>query len=255
MDSIERFSNRVENYVKYRPSYPKAIVGFMTAELNLRPESAIADVGAGTGKLTELFLDNGNPVFAVEPNEEMLAAAQTLLGDRPNFYPIAGTAEATTLPNQSADFITAGQAFHWFNHDKTKMEFRRILKPGGYVLLIWNEWRQDTPFLQAYQDIVARYSVDYGAVNRKQVTGENKETALGSFLGKFQTRTFDNTQLFDFDGVKGRLLSSSYSPLSNHPNHQPMLAALEAAFAAHAENGRISFNYDCQVFYGQLRAR
>jgi SAM-dependent methyltransferase len=249
MDSIARFSSRVKNYVKYRPSYPPVLLEFMTAELGLTPTAVIADVGAGTGKLTELFLDNGNPVYAVEPNEAMLAEAQDLLSNRPNFYPIAATAEATTLPGQSVDFITAAQAFHWFDHDKAKVEFRRILRPAGYVLLIWNEWLQDTPILQAYEDIVARYSMGYGAVTRRRVTGESKEQTLGRFLGPFRTRTFDNNQLLDFAGLKGRLLSSSYSPLPGHPNHEPMLAELQAAFDDYAENGRIRFTYDCQLFY------
>ncbi|MCB8943403.1 MAG: class I SAM-dependent methyltransferase [Ardenticatenaceae bacterium] len=252
MNSVARFSSRVGNYVKYRPSYPAAIVAFMSAELGLTPKAQIADVGAGTGKLTELFLENGNPVFAVEPNEDMLAAAQSLLGDYPNFYPIAATAEHTTLPDQSADFVTAAQAFHWFDHARAKVEFRRILKPRGTVLLIWNEWRHDSPFLQAYQEIVNQFSVDYGAVNRKRVTGESKEDILQAFLGSYQSRTFDNVQLFDFEGVKGRLLSSSYAPLRDHPNHQPMVAALRAAFDEYAENGRIPFAYDCHVHYGQL---
>ncbi len=252
MNSVERFSSRVENYVKYRPSYPIAIVDFMTAELNLRPTDTIADIGAGTGKLTELFLDNGNPVYAVEPNEAMLEAAQTLLGDRSHFYPIAAAAEATTLPSQSADFITAAQAFHWFDHDRAKIEFQRILKPGGSVLLIWNMWRQDTPFLQAYQDIIDRYGVDYGKVKRQRVTEEDKGQTLRRFLGDYRTRVFANVQQFDFDGVKGRLLSSSYSPLSDHPNHEPMLAALREAFAIYAANGRIPFTYDCYVNYRQF---
>ena len=252
MNSVTRFSSRVVNYVKYRPSYPQAIVDFMSAELCLTSTATIADVGAGTGKLTELFLENGNVVYAVEPNEAMMVVAQDLLGSRPNFYPIAATAESTTLPNECVGFIVAGQAFHWFDHDKAKVEFRRILKPGGVVLLIWNEWQQSSPFLQAYQAIVAEYSVDYGAVNRKRVTGESKEDVFQRFWGDYQTRTFENVQLFDFEGVKGRLLSSSYSPLPDHPNHEPMLAALREAFAAFAENGRIPFIYDCHVHYGQL---
>ena len=252
MNSVDRFSSRVAGYVKYRPSYPDAVIEFMTAELGLTPNAMIADVGAGTGKLTALFLDHGNRVFAVEPNEDMLAAAQMLLGDSPDFYPIAATAEHTTLPEQSVDFITAAQAFHWFDHARAKVEFRRLLKPGGWVLLIWNEWRQDTPFLQAYQGIVKQYSVDYGAVNRKRVTGESKEDILQAFLGEYQTRTFDNVQLFDFEGVKGRLLSSSYAPLPNHANHKPMIAALRDAFDAYAENGRVPFAYDCHVHYGRL---
>jgi SAM-dependent methyltransferase len=160
-------------------------------------------------------------------------------------------AEATTLPSESADFITAAQAFHWFDHERAKVEFQRILKPGGTVLLIWNEWRQDSSFLQAYQEIVNQYSIDYGAVNRKRVT-ESKEDELQKFLGDYQTRTFENGQLFDFAGVKGRLLSSSYAPLPDHANYQPMLGALWVAFDAFAVNGRISFTYDCHVHYGQI---
>lgn len=251
MNSVDRFSSRVADYVKYRPSYPPAIVEFMTAELGLTPAAMMADVGAGTGKLTELFLENGNHVFAVEPNEEMLAAAQILLGHYPNFYPIQATAETTTLPPESVNYITAAQAFHWFDHDRVKVEFQHIIRPGGMVLLIWNEWRQDTPFLQAYQAVVNRYSVDYGAVNRKRVS-ESKGDELRRFLGNYQTRTFENVQLFDFAGVKGRLLSSSYAPLSDHPNHAPMMAALREAFGEYAENGRISFTYDCHVHYGQM---
>ena len=251
-NSVERFSSRVENYVKYRPSYPAAIIDFMAADLKLTPTAMVADIGAGTGKLSELFVDNGNVVFAVEPNENMLAAAQSLLGNRPNFHPITATAELTTLPNECADFIVAGQAFHWFDWDKAKVEFHRLLKPGGPVLLIWNEWQQTSPFLQRYQAIVTQYSVNHRAVGRKRVTGESKEDVLRRFLGDFQTRTFENVQLFDFEGVKGRLLSSSYSPLPGHPNHEPMLMALQAAFEEYEENGRIPFVYDCNVYYGQL---
>jgi ubiquinone/menaquinone biosynthesis C-methylase UbiE len=185
----------------------------------------------------------------------MREAAVALLGDRTHFQAIEAPAEATTLPNESLDFITAAQAFHWFAQAKAKIEFRRILRPEGYVLLIWNEWRQDTPFLQTYQDIVESYSVDYGAVNRRRVTEESKEEAFQRFFGNYETRTFDNVQLLDFAGVKGRLLSSSYAPLAEHTNHAPMLAALQAAFDEYAVDGRIAFTYDCHVHYGHLDHR
>src|SRR5262245_17011202 len=132
-DSTTRFSTRVENYVKYRPGYPPAVVDLLRRECPLSDASVVVDVGSGTGILTELFLKYGHPVFAVEPNEEMRKAAERLLGDRAGFHSIVGTAEATTLPDCSVDLISAGQAFHWFDRERAHREFVRILKPGGWV--------------------------------------------------------------------------------------------------------------------------
>ncbi|MDQ3749378.1 MAG: class I SAM-dependent methyltransferase, partial [Acidobacteriota bacterium] len=101
VDSIERFSNRVENYVKYRPSYPKEVLDLFTAEMNLQKDSVIADIGAGTGISAKLFLENGNQVFGVEPNETMRKAAEEFLKDFSNFKSINGTAENTSLENES----------------------------------------------------------------------------------------------------------------------------------------------------------
>lgn len=251
MDSVERFSNRVENYVKYRPSYPPAILDFMRAELDFSAASVVADIGAGTGKLSELFLDNGNPVYAVEPNEAMRAAAVQAFGARPNFHPLAATAEATTLPDETADFITAGQAFHWFDARRAGVEFRRILRPGGTVLLIWNEWREDTPFMKAYQQIVDQYALNYSESSRRRTTQDDPEARLAHVIGDYQVRRFDNVQLFDFAGLKGRLLSSSYTPLAGHPSYEPMLAALQAIFDRYQQGSVVHFGYECNVYYGR----
>ncbi|HVF86185.1 MAG TPA: class I SAM-dependent methyltransferase [Pyrinomonadaceae bacterium] len=251
-DSIQRFSSRVSNYVKFRPTYPPAVVDLLKNECDLTSDSTIADVGSGTGILGELFLRNGNRVLGVEPNREMRAAGERLLKDYPNFTSVDGKAEATTLGNGSVDFVTAGQAFHWFDVEKTREEFARILKPGGWVVLVWNERQTDsTPFLRDYEQMLLTFGTDYEAVSHKQVDRNRIVPFFGP--GGFELRTFANQQLFDFESLKGRLLSASYTPEAGHPNHAPMLDALQRIFHEYQSGGRVTVEYDTNVFYGHLR--
>jgi SAM-dependent methyltransferase len=254
MDSTKRFSNRVENYTKYRPSYPKEeLLGLLAVECGLTSASVIADVGSGTGIMTRIFLENGNRVFAVEPNPEMRHAAEQLLAAYPQFVSVPATAEATTLHAGVADFVVAAQAFHWFNRDQARIEFVRILKPGGWVVLVWNE-RPDssTPLLADYEQLLRTYSVDYASVDHRNVTSE----MLRSFFApdEYISRTLSYAQTLDFEGLKGRLLSSSYSPLPGDAGFEPMLEGLRAAFDAHQIDGYVSMEYDTQLYYGHLRA-
>ena len=148
-DSNTRFSDRVADYVRTRPGYPTAVLDILGTETGLNPATVVADVGAGTGLSAELFLRNGNTVFGVEPNREMREAAESLLAGYANFHSVAGSAESTTLPDASVDLIVAGQAFHWFDVPRARAEFRRILRPDGVVVLMWNTRRLDTtPFLR-----------------------------------------------------------------------------------------------------------
>ena len=250
MQSVERFSSRVENYAKYRPGYPTAIVDLLREECGLKEGSLIADIGSGTGKLCELFLANGNRVIGVEPNAAMRAAAESIFAGTRNFQSIEGTAESTTLDDASVDFIIAGQAFHWFEPLKAKEECRRILKPNGWVVVIWNERQTDTtPFLRAYETLLLTYGTDYNEVRH-----ENAEPAVKEFFApripKFAQ--FPNHQEFDFQALRGRLCSSSYTPEPSSPSFQPMLAELESTFNTHQEAGIVRFEYDTRVFYEQL---
>ena len=250
-DSTRRFSSRVENYVKYRPSYPAEVVGLLAAECGLTPVTLVADIGSGTGLLAELFLKNGNRVQGVEPNREMREAGARLLGSYANFTSVDGTAEATTLGDQSIDVITAGQAFHWFDRDRARAEFARILRPGGWVALVWNERRVGTTaFLDAYERLLRSYSSEYETLNHRQVD----QATIAAFFaqGTFRTQTFENRQIFDLAGVTGRLLSSSYTPEPGHPQHQPMLDALAAIVGAQQVDGTVAFEYDTNVYFGQL---
>lgn len=250
-DPTQRFSSRVANYVKYRPSYPAAVIGLLATECGLTPDSIVADVGSGTGLLAELFLQAGNRVMGIEPNRDMREAGEQLLRGYDRFVSIAAAAEAITLPDHSVDFITAGQSFHWFDRERASVEFARILKPQGWLILIWNERRVDsTPFLRAYEQLLHTYSPDYAQVDHKQVGLDIIQAAFPTEV--FRTRSFENQQRFDFEGVKGRLLSSSYAPEAGHPNHAPMLAELAAIYEAHQQSGEIVFEYDTRVYYGQL---
>jgi ubiquinone/menaquinone biosynthesis C-methylase UbiE len=248
----ERFSDRVENYVKYRPNYPSEIRGFLVETFGLSSIWTIADIGSGTGILSKLFLDNDNVVYAVEPNREMRRAAEHLLAAYPNFKSIQGQAEQTTLDDRSVDCITVGQAFHWFDQAKAKSEFTRILRPNGWVVLIWNDRKTDSsPFLESYEKLLETHATEYKAVKHRNVSAEK----LHNFFEPAQIRsaTFSNVQAFDFEGLLGRMLSSSYVPNAGQPGHQEMLSALQELFHAHQVEGKVYLEYVTSLHYGQLR--
>lgn len=250
-NSTERFSSRVGNYVKYRPGYPPAVLETLRQKCGLASDDVLADMGSGTGILAEMFLRQGNTVYGIEPNLEMRTAGEQLLASYPNFRSVNGTAEATTLPSGSVDFVTAGQAFHWFDKERARAEFSRILKPGGWVALVWNVRLLDaTPFLREYEALLQAYGTDYAETRHRNL----EEQGLGKFFGDKgpHVATFSNTQLFDYNGLMGRVLSSSYTPEVGHPNHEPMLQALRALFEERQEGGKVAFKYETQLYYGRL---
>src|ERR1051325_4245153 len=253
LDPTQRFTNRVENYLKYRPRYPPQIVPLVEKECGLTRNARIADIGSGTGFLTELFLQNGNRVLGVEPNAEMRAAGERLLIQYPNFTSIQATAENTTLAPDAVDFVTAGQSFHWFDREKAQPEFARILKPGGWVVIVWNGYNPErTPLLKGYHEALLRYGTDYRDVHR-----EIEDMQIDKFFGagEHETAHFVFQQSFDFKGFKGRTLSASYAPQPGEPNYEPMLKELREVFEANQTDGRVAFDYDTEVYYGRLQKR
>jgi SAM-dependent methyltransferase len=250
-DATSRFSDRVENYVRYRPGYPADVLRVLRTNLGLAKSHVAADIASGTGIWTRLLLENGNRVFGVEPNAEMRAAGERLLAGFPAFTSVVGTAEATTLADTSVDFVTAAQAAHWFDPTRARREFVRILKPGGWLVLLWNERLTDgTTLLRDYEQLLLTYGTDYAEVRHERTTD-----AVNEFFdpAPFQERVFDMRQEFDYAGVEGRLLSSSYAPGPNHPKHAPMLAALRRVFDINADTGRVAFDYKTRVYFGQLK--
>lgn len=246
-DSTTRFSNRVENYVKYRPGYPKEILQLFRDEMELTGSSVVADIGSGTGISARLFLENGNTVYGVEPNAAMRAAAEEYLKDFPAFRSIYGTSDATGLDDGSVDLVIAAQAFHWFEPESSRAEFRRILRKDGYIALIWNERQLDTTaFLREYEQFLLKFASDYTKV-RHENTDEKELRKF--FQGDFRTATFENSQIFDFEGLKGRVLSSSYMPSEDDPGFGAMVAELQRLFAKHEESGKIKVLYDTNIHY------
>ncbi|MGB9202772.1 MAG: class I SAM-dependent methyltransferase [Terriglobales bacterium] len=245
-----RFSDRVENYVRYRPGYPPEVLDLLRTECGLQASHLVADIASGTGVFTRLLLENGNSVFAVEPNTEMREAGVPELESYPRLVSVAGTAEETTLRSASVDFVTAAQAAHWFDLARARAEFLRILRPEGWCVLIWNERRTaTTPFLRDYEKLLLTYGTDY-----KEVRHERTTALIHKFFAPkiCQERVFSLCQQFDYEGTAGRLLSSSYVPLEGHPSHAPMMQELQRIFRAHAIDDKVGFEYDTRVYYGHL---
>jgi SAM-dependent methyltransferase len=250
-----RFSDRVENYVRYRPGYPREVLDLLRAECGLRPSHVVADIASGTGAFTRLLLENGNSVFAVEPNAamrgmgiEQLASLQSDGSNR--LVSVAGTAEQTTLQSTSVDFVTAAQAAHWFDLPRARAEFVRILRPEGWCVLIWNERETTTtPFLRDYEELLLTYATDYKEVRHERTTAMIPEFFAPALC---EERVFSLRQEFDYEGLAGRLLSSSYAPLEGHPSYEPMMRELQRIFRAHAKDGTVEFEYKTRVFYGHL---
>ena len=250
-DPLARFSDRAEDYVKYRPHYSHDVVHALQDACGLKKEHLIADVGCGTGMLAEIFLDSGNTVIGVEPNREMRLAGKKYLSGKPHFSMVEGSAEATTLPPSSVDFVMAGQAFHWFRPVETRAEFARILRPDGWAVLIWHDRNvESTPFLRAYEEFVRQYSTDYENVTHKYLASYD---ALEHFFAPNEMRIIrqQNQQRLDFDGLRGRLLSSSYIPKAGG-RHAAMMEDLPRFFAAHAVEDRVTLEYDTKIYYGHL---
>lgn len=249
-DSTTRFSNRVEDYVKYRPGYPAEIVNFLHNTYGLTQDKLIADVGAGTGISTELFLSKGYRVIAVEPNLEMRQKSVELLGSFHGFMAHDGTAENTGLTNASIDAIIAGQAFHWFDAILTRAEFKRVLKPNGIVALIWNERKTGSEFEKEYDELIVKHARDYVKVDHRNIDTER----IAAFFNPepMHLEIFKNKQVFDFEGLKGRLMSSSYMPTKDEEGFDTMIANLQMLFDKFKQDGVITISYDTKVYSGKL---
>jgi SAM-dependent methyltransferase len=250
--STERFTSRVENYVRYRPSYPEGLIPLLQREAGLEPDWVVADIGSGPGNLTRQFLEFGATVFGVEPNQAMREAGEELMGTETRFRSVAGTAEATTLPDASVDLVTAAQAFHWFDPAATRSEFQRILRAPGWVALIWNRRSEGiSPFLDEYHEMLRQYSREF---DRVSVRDDTAAQGMGVLFGRsgYWLFTLPNEQLLDADAFWGRLLSSSYTPLPGESGHDEIRQRSSEIFDTYAEDGVLHFPYETQVYIGTV---
>lgn len=251
MDTKELFSNRVDDYARYRPTYPPEALDYLYSAVGFHQSSTVADIGAGTGLFSRLLVDRGTNVIAVEPNQEMREASERLMLHVFNFRSAAGSAESTGLPNHSVDFIVCAQSFHWFDRSTSKLEFQRILKPKGKLVLVWNSRLTDgPPFMVGVEELLRKFGIDYEKVNHRNIS----RAELQSFFkeNKMEKSSFAMQQVFGFEGLHGRLMSSSYTPQPSHPNYDPMLKELRELFNQHEHEGKVIFSYETEVFWGEV---
>jgi SAM-dependent methyltransferase len=247
----ERFSGRVEAYRRHRSSYSREIIPLLRERCGLTPESIVADIGAGTGMLAELFLENGNRVLAVEPNPDMRAACEELIARFPLLSCIAGTAENTTLADHSIDFVTVGRAIHWFDQEKCRHEFARILRGSGWVVIAGQGPHQLTePVIRDFRTILENHSIDFARIRQRY----DIEAAVGRLFagGDFQAAEFHDTEEMTYEDLEGFMLSLSVTPQPDHPGFPAMKQALHEYFARHESGGKLRMPTTCKVHFGHL---
>lgn len=243
-----RFSNRVENYTKYRPNYPNEIISFLNITIGLTKGAIIADIGSGTGISSKLFLDNGNEVYGIEPNVEMRFAGEKYLIHYTNFHSIDASSEYTKLQSKSVDIITSGQAFHWFEPEPTKKEFLRILKPDGFVVIFNNRRKfSNNLFMNEYMELIEKYS--------ERENGNLLNNDLPNFFGliTINKQIFSNPQVYNLERLKGELLSYSYIPNEENSRFNYMISDLELLFEKYNNNGTLNFDYETVLYYCKMK--
>lgn len=251
MDYKQRFSSRVENYIKYRPSYPEEVITTLQLEIGLMENDVVADIGSGTGISAKLFLENGNTVYGVEPNEPMRKAAEGLLSEYKQFHSVHGSAEVTNLEDNSIDLIVCAQAFHWFNLQNTKQEFQRIANNNAHLSLIWNDRKETAPFQIDYEKLIQEFAIDYNEISHRNITA----TMIDEFYTPNSCKKFvlDYEQQFDLEGLIGRIISSSYMPNEGDENFPQLKNTIVNLFDKYKQNEIVTFAYNTIIFLGKIK--
>lgn len=247
-----RFSDRVENYIKFRPHYPQGVVDVLLEKNHFSANTTIADIGSGTGISAELFLKNNFKVIGIEPNDAMREAAEDILKDYKNFTSVNANDVNTTLENNFVDGIIVAQAFHWFDKEKFKVECKRILKQNTQVALIWNDRKTEgNDFLKLYEEFLHMFATDYVQVNHKNIQSTE---VFDAFFGKgnYQEYTLDNYQDVDLFGLRGRVLSSSYMPNADSKEYEYMMYVLRKIYQRYQENNKVRLEYNTKIYVGAV---
>lgn len=253
-DPTGRFSDRAEDYARWRPGYPAEAWAFVAREAAVGPGSRVADLGAGTGISSRPWLALGCEVVAVEPNGPMRRVAEEALGGEARFRAVDGSAEATGLGDAGVDLVVAAQAFHWFDRERARAEIARILRPGGRLALLWNDRvKGATPFDRGYEDLLLAHGTDYRRVDHARIGDEEIEAFYAP--GAPVRAAFPNGQSLDRAGLVGRVLSCSYVPAAGEPGHEALVAAVGRLFDQHRRGGRVAISYRTRVWVGPLPPR
>ncbi|MBI3859512.1 MAG: ankyrin repeat domain-containing protein [Thaumarchaeota archaeon] len=248
-EHVRRFEGRADAYSKYRPKYPRGVVDSLAEVLGFDPGWVVADVGSGTGILSEVLLGNGNKVYCVEPNKDMRRAAEeSLKGYIPMFVSVAGRAEATGLDAGSVDLVTVGQALHWFDPKGARREFKRILRSQGSVAVVYNHRRSESQAEKAYSDVIEKFER-----GRAEIPDVDDEYVADFLKNKgFKKFVIANSQSLDADGVLGRLASASYMPSPGSPEWVGVGEAVRNMFGEHGKDGVVTLRYDTLVYVGKI---
>lgn len=233
MDNTEKFSGRAEIYSAARPSYPDSLFDYLKSELGVNENTVFADIASGTGKFTEPLVKMGCTVYAVEPNGDMRRQAEQLLGGCNHFISVNAGAENTGLPDASVDYISAAQAFHWFDPQLFAAECKRILKPEGKVIILYNMRDEKAPLTVRLAEVCRRLCPHF-----KGFGGGNTNAALEDFFsGGFKELSFENDLYYSRKSFVQRMLSASYAPLEDAPDYSAFVKELESLFDEFAQNG------------------
>jgi len=260
MDNTQRFTGRAEDYDRYRQRYPaEEVLTRLRAWCGLTPSWLVADIGAGTGMVAEVFLANANRVLAVEPNPDMRDHMRSFFSATPQLEVIAATAEATTLPDASVDLVAAGRAFHWFDPDRALAEFRRILKPTGWVTLVAIDRDRDSTDpafrdqIDGYEQLLTDHGTDYTSVVRSGY--RIYDNMKGYFDGEFHHIQLPGTRALDWPNFRGHTMSLSVTPQPGHPGFETFEQALRLYFDTYAEAGILTLPTTCWISAGRFRAQ
>lgn len=248
--SLGKFTGKAKEYADYRPSYPQPLIDFIYTKLGQPTRLKIADIGSGTGKMSRCLLNMGSTILGVEPNVDMRKEAEKLFSDNPSFHSISGTGENTTLPANSVDAVICAEAFHWFDNEKSRLEFKRILKQDGLVFLIWNSFSVENVYAGELDALCRKLCEKNGYNDIKVSKDERAENLFGK--SNFEIKIFDNTFNQGFDGLLGGMLSASYAPKKGDDNFDEFVNGIGEIFKKYSDGGKIKTIFKTVCYFGRI---